>query len=123
MEQMSAACSGLGAELGRLRSPTNRDSLSRYLRQVAGLERSFGARVASLEPPPSYAVEARHALASRRDWQRGFGRLVRAVVRLGETKAVLAAGTALEDLARRTNVSFESLGLTQCLLPSSGIPG
>jgi hypothetical protein len=120
--EMSSACSDLTARIARLTAPKDRDGLVQHLRQIVALEHSFEARASSLEPPASLAAEAERALASRRDWKRALARLARAGAS-GKRNAALREATVAQSVAQRTTLLFGSLGLTECLLPRTGIPG
>lgn len=119
---MSAACSDLGAAVLHLDPPADRAGLERYLRRVLALELAFDGRAETFEPAPMDAPEARRAASLRKQWERALARLALAAAE-GDDKRALAAADRAQTLARKANVSFEALGLTQCLLPETGIPG
>jgi len=121
-DEMSAACSDLGAAVDDLPLSSGRDGLKTYLKSVLALELAFDRRASSIEPSSLEGGLVEKTARTRREWEGSLARLLRDVVRDDEDAALAEADTT-EMLAHRANASLQDLGLTQCLLPFTGIPG
>jgi hypothetical protein len=121
-DRMSAACSDLGAAVGQLPLSSDRDGLRVYLKDILALELAFDRRISSIEPSSMEAHLLERSAQDRREWESSLARLLRDIVRDDQGAALAEAGRA-EVLAHRANATLEDLGLTQCLLPFTGIPG
>ena len=121
-DEMSAACSDLGAAVDELPLSGDRDGLAVYLKSVLALELAFDRRASSIEPSAPEARLLASVAQARRAWESSLARLLRDVVR-DDREAALAEARTTRRLARRANAHLEELALTQCLLPFTGIPG
>jgi len=118
--KINARCSRDSVTLSRLGSPRNLDEVAVYLGKALRIVRRQHERVVAGLPADeaSAATRARRAFAKQ---EALLARARRAAAR-GDTTALLAAVEDLRALARVTNGNLISLGLTECTLPSWGIP-
>jgi hypothetical protein len=121
-DRMSTACSDLGAAVDELPLSSAPDGLKRYLEDVLALELAFDQRVSGIRPSSMETEALQKAARARREWESSLARLLRDVKRHDQA-AALSEARAAEALAHEANASLEGLGLTQCLLPFTGIPG
>ena len=118
--KVNARCSRDSAALSRLGTPRSLDEIAAYLgRALPVVRRQHERVVAGLSAEEaSAATRARRAFAK----QEAILARARSAARRGDTTATLAAVDELRALARAANGNLIRLGLTECTLPSWGIP-
>jgi hypothetical protein len=97
------------------------DEIAAYLRQALPIVRRQHKRFAAISVPDALAGPAGRAGRSFRQQELGLAR-VRAAARRGDSSSTLAGVGKLRSLARAANPNLIELGLTNCTLPSWGIP-
>jgi hypothetical protein len=121
VRQANGVCSRQSKALRRLGTPTTVDEIATYLRKALPLVRRYHAQLASLRPPDAFASQASRAGRALLK-QAALLADVRAAARRGDTAATLDQIEKLRSLARTANTNLVRLGLTECALPSSGLP-
>ena len=118
--KVNARCSRDSAALSRLETPRSLDEIAAYLGRALPIVRRQHQRVIAGLP----ADEASAAKPARRAYgkQEVILARARAAARGGDTSAMLAAVDDLRSIARVANGNLIRLGLTECTLPSWGIP-
>jgi hypothetical protein len=119
--RVNAVCSRQSDALRRLGTPTTVDEISAYVRKASPIVRRYQKKLASLRPPDVLAAQAGRAGAAL-ERQRVLLADVAAAAGRGDTTAVLGRIEKLRALARRANPTIIGLGLTECALPSPGLP-
>ena len=118
--RINARCSRDSVTLRRLGTPRSLDETATYLGRALTIVRRQHKRVVAGLP----ADEATAAKRVRRAYakQEVILTRARAAAGRGDPTAVLAAVEDLRLLARMANGNFIRLGLTECTLPSWGLP-
>jgi hypothetical protein len=117
----NGVCGRQSRALQKLGTPRNLDEIAAYAERALPIVRRFHARFATIQPPGELVGGARHARRWLRKQELGLQR-VRAAARSGDSTATLSAVDSLRSLARNANPDLVRLRLTECTLPSWGLP-
>ena len=120
-KETNGLCARQSTALSRLGTPSSLDEIAAYLSQALPIVRRQHKRFAAVSPPAALAGPAGRAGRSFRKQERGLAR-VRAAARRGDSRSTLDGVEKLRSLARAANPNLIELGLTDCTLPSWGIP-
>jgi hypothetical protein len=119
--KINTLCSQTSASLDTMATPHTADEIATYLGAALPMVRSLHRRLGSFPPPDALADQASKAGRALLK-QEGVLARVRAAARAGDTARMLAQIERLRSLARAENPNLIKLGLTDCRLPSWGIP-
>jgi hypothetical protein len=119
--RVNAVCARQSNAVGRLGTPVTVDEIAAYLRKALPIVRRHHKRLAALPPPPELAQQASRAGQALLK-QEALLADVRAAAQRGDATATLAAIDKLRALARKSNPNLVRLSLTECALPSPGLP-
>ena len=119
--RVNAVCARQSNAVGRLGTPVTVDEIAAYLQKALPIIRRHHKRLAALPPPPELAPQASRAGRALLK-QESLLANVRAAAQRDDTTATLAGIDRLRALAQKSNPNLVKLGLTECALPSSGLP-
>lgn len=120
-KEINGLCARQSTALSRLGTPSSLDEIAAYLSQALPIVRRHHKRFAAIPEPDSLAGPAGRAGRSFRKQELGLAR-VRAAARRGDSRSTLDGVEKLRSLARAANPNLIELGLTECTLPSWGVP-
>jgi hypothetical protein len=119
--KVNTLCSRTSASLDTLGTPRSAKEIAAYLRAALPMVRTLHRRLGSFPPPDALAGQASRAGRALLRQEAVLAR-VRAAARAGNSARMLEQIERLRSLARAENPSLIKLGLTDCTLPSWGIP-
>jgi hypothetical protein len=119
--QTNAECERTAEMLSGLGTPRSADEIARYLGKALPMVRSLHQRLGTLPPPNALAEQASKAGRALLKQEDLLGR-VYVAARHGNTTQMLNQVKRLRTLARNENPNLVKLGLTECTLPSWGVP-
>jgi hypothetical protein len=119
--KVNALCSDAATALHTLGRPRNVEEIAAYLDKALHIVQRNHARLASLPQPEALASQAKRAGAALMEQERMLRR-VRAAARKGHSTRMLHEIDRLRSLARAENPNLIKLGISDCTLPSWGVP-
>jgi hypothetical protein len=119
--RMNAECRRRNARVAAVGRPASFSDLAQYAERLLTIDRRHDRRVASIRPPSSFAAEARWLQRVGAAREHGLQRVATSL-RAGQSAGATARLRSLQLLAARANGKLIGLGLTDCVLPASGLP-
>jgi hypothetical protein len=119
--KVNTLCSRTSASLDSMGTPRTADEIATYLDQALPMVRSLHRRLGSFPPPAELADRASTAARALLTQEDMLVR-VRTAARAGDSARMLNQIKLLRSLARTENPNLVKLGLTDCRLPSWGLP-
>ena len=119
--KINSLCSQASASLATMGTPRTADEIASYLGAALPVVRSLHERLGSFPPPDALADQASKAGRALLTQEDVLTR-VRAAARSGDSARMLNEIERLRSLARAENPNLIKMGLTDCRLPSWGIP-